>query len=248
MFSHKNLRVGTGLHDSSASLIPYLAVFTEPFILLSTGTWCISLNPFNETPLTHDELKQDCLCYMEYQGRPVKASRLFAGYEHEQQVKKLALHFNKPVDFYKKIKYDAAAVISLQKKYDFDRAPAHNDDIINQSNFGHRKLTDFKSYNAAYHCLMLDIIRQQYHSTRLVIRGSNVNRIFVDGGFSNNSVYMHLLALSFPELEIYAASVAQATAMGAALAIHADWNTFPVPADMVKLKYYKLTGTLNMII
>ena len=97
LFSNRKMFVGTGLHDSSAALIPYLAVFTEPFILLSTGTWCITLNPFNKTPLTTEELKKDCLCYMEYQGKPVKASRLFAGYEHEQQVKKLAAHLNKPL-------------------------------------------------------------------------------------------------------------------------------------------------------
>jgi glycerol kinase len=93
---------------------------------------------------------------------------------------------------------------------------------------------------------MLDIIRQQYDSTQLVIKGSGVNRIFVDGGFSSNGVYMHLLALAFPQLEVYAASVAQATAMGAALAIHKEWNSFPVPADMVKLKYYKVAGILNL--
>ena len=58
---------------------------------------------------------------------------------------------------------------------------------------------------------------------------------------------MHLLAITFPELEVYAASVAQATAMGAALSIHADWNSLPVPADMVKLKYYKVAGIINFI-
>jgi sugar (pentulose or hexulose) kinase len=247
-FGNKKLKAGTGLHDSSAALIPYLAVFTEPFILLSTGTWCISLNPFNNTPLTPVELKQDCLCYMEYQGKPVKASRLFAGYEHEQQVKKLAAHFNKPVDLYKKIKYDATIVATLQKAYNFKEAPGKDEAAIMQSNFGNRKLTAFKNYNTAYHCLMLDIIRQQFHSTQLIIKGSDVNRIFVDGGFSNNSIYMHLLALAFPQLEVYAASVAQATAMGAALAIHKEWNAFPVPADMVKLKYYKVDGILNMTV
>lgn len=246
-FENKKIKAGTGLHDSSAALIPYLTVFTEPFILMSTGTWCISLNPFNDTPLTTDELKQDCLCYLEYQGKPVKASRLFAGYEHEQQVKRLAQHFNKPVDFYKKIKFDASVVISLQRKLDFDNVINSNRTGIIQSDFAHRNLTDFKNYHAAYHCLLLDIIRQQYHSTSLIIKGSDVNRIFVDGGFSSNSVYMHLLALAFPELEVYAASVAQATAMGAALAIHADWNNLPVPADMVKLKYYKASGLIHIM-
>ncbi len=60
--STKRIPIGVGLHDSSAALIPYLTSFNEPFILLSTGTWCISLNPFNSSPLTEEELKQDCLC------------------------------------------------------------------------------------------------------------------------------------------------------------------------------------------
>lgn len=247
-FNQKKIKTGTGLHDSSAALIPYLSVFTEPFILLSTGTWCISLNPFNGTPLTLNELKQDCLCYMEYQGKPVKASRLFAGHEHEEQIKIIAAYFNIPVDFYKKIKYDASIITFLQKSFDFDQLNDKNDTELKQSNFAKRELTAFKNYTEAYHCLMLDIIGQQYHSTRLVLKGSEVNRIFVDGGFSNNSIYMHLLALAFPHLEVYAASVAQATAMGAALAIHPDWNTLPVPADMVKLKYYKVTDIINIIV
>src|SRR3569832_107871 len=89
-FPGNNYRVGIGLHDSSAALIPYLVSFSEPFILISTGTWCISMNPFNETPLTGNELQQDCLCFLQYQGKLVKASRLFAGNEHEQQVKRIA--------------------------------------------------------------------------------------------------------------------------------------------------------------
>jgi hypothetical protein len=36
------LKVGTGLHDNSAALIPYLGTFQEPFALISTSTWCIS--------------------------------------------------------------------------------------------------------------------------------------------------------------------------------------------------------------
>jgi len=246
-FNEKGLKLGTGIHYSSAALIPYLAVFTEPFILLSTGTWCISLNPFNDTPLTRDELQQDCLCYMEYMGRPVKASRLFAGYEHELQVKRLAAHFNETVDHYKEIKYDPAIIESLQKENAFHETGNNKEKVLHASGFANRDLNAFNNYQSAYHCLLLDIIRQQYYSTQLIIAGSTVNRIFVDGGFSNNTVYMHLLAAAFPEMEVYAASVAQATAMGAALAIHAEWNSLSIPADMVKLKFYKVAGLPDMI-
>ena len=91
------------MHDSSAALIPYLACFDEPFLLISTGTWCISLNPFNHEPLTAEELQQDCLCYLSYEGKPVKAARYFGGNEHEQTVKKIASGLITGVseDFYK---------------------------------------------------------------------------------------------------------------------------------------------------
>jgi glycerol kinase len=85
---------------------------------------------------------------------------------------------------------------------------------------------------------MLDIISQQVQSTSLVLNGSPVKRLFVDGGFSKNSIYMNLLAAAFPHIEIYAASMAQATSMGAALAIHKAWNRKPVPTTLIQLQYY----------
>ena len=238
VFENKKLEVGTGLHDSSAALIPYLTVFAEPFILISTGTWCISLNPFNDTRLTTEELKKDSLCYFGYKGKPVKASRLFAGNEHEQQAQKLAQHFNNSSDYYKKIKYDVEIVTALQEKFIFNEPAEKNTEALVQSNFGKRNLGQFNNYEEAYHCLLMDIMQQQHASTQSVIQSTNVSRIFVDGGFGNNSIYMHLLASSFPQLEVYAASVAQATALGAALSIHQSWNSKPIPTDIVELKYY----------
>ena len=232
--------VGVGLHDSSSALIPYLVSFLEPFVLISTGTWCISLNPYNHTPLTTEELQYDCLCYMQYNGKPVKASRLFAGYEHEQQTKRLAAHFNKDLDFYKKVAFNAAIIHQLktEKKnegIDFERL---SKPPMTEGLFGKRDLSAFESYEQAYHQLILDIVNQQIISTELVLRGSTVKRIFVDGGFSKNPIYMNLLAGAFPDLEVFAASVAQATSLGAALSIHRHWNTKTLPPDLIDLRFY----------
>ena len=68
---------------------------------------------------------------------------------------------------------------------------------------------------------------------------SHTSRIFVDGGFSKNALYMNMLAAAFPRTEVYAASMAQATALGAALAIHSSWNKKQLPGDVIKLRYYK---------
>ncbi|GAB3955979.1 hypothetical protein GCM10028805_44480 [Spirosoma harenae] len=235
-------QVGVGLHDSSAALVPYLASFQEPFVLISTGTWCISMNPFNNHPLTPEELQYDCLNFMHYKGQPVKAARLFAGYEHEQQVKRLADHFKVSVNQYTKVAYDPETIDRLRHKV--SQVTTGNDAKGNQlismkgSLFGQRSLADFSDYSEAYHQLMLDIVAQQLISTNLVLAGSPVKRIFVDGGFSKNPIYMNLLAIAFPTIEVYAASVAQASAVGAALAIHHHWNTHTLPGDCVELKKY----------
>ena len=104
--------------------------------------------------------------------------------------------------------------------------------------FEKRNLDDFANDEEAYHQLMLDIAAQQYASTQLVLKGTEVKRIFVDGGFSKNAIYMHLLAAAFPGIEVFAASMAQATAMGAALSIHESWNPKPLPNDIIQLKYF----------
>ncbi len=198
-----NIQIGPGIHDSSAALIPYLMTFEEPFVLISTGTWCISLNPFNHEPLTDDELAQDCLCYLSQTGQPVKAARYFGGYTHELRVKELAAAFGVGEDFYKSV-----------------------------------QLSESLKLSESYVAFMRQLVENQVVSTRLALGDSPVRRIFVDGGFSKNEVYMTLLAQSFPQLEICAAEVAQATSLGAALAIHSCWNKKSLPKNLISLKKY----------
>ncbi|MFI5162866.1 MAG: FGGY-family carbohydrate kinase [Sphingobacteriales bacterium] len=234
VLKNKNYNVGIGLHDSSAALIPYLVSFSEPFVLLSTGTWCISLNPFDNSPITVDELKMDCLCYLQYKGKPVKASRLFSGFEYDQQVKSIAEHFNQDAIKYRNINFDVKVVNSLRS----DQAQEDTSTDLKSSKFQSRDLSLFKNDTEAYYQLMLDLIDMQVISTGLVLSNTRAKRIFVDGGFSKNSVYMHLLATAFPGIEIYSASMPQASALGAALCIHKEWNARPIPKDVIQLNYY----------
>lgn len=235
-FPSENYLVGVGLHDSSAALIPYLESFREPFVLISTGTWCISLNPFNHHPLTKFELKQDCLSYMTFAGKPIKASRLFAGFEHEQEVKRIAAYYNQAVGKYKMVKFDMNIMEKFLPKEPLSVAFSS---LGNQYyDFSKEDLSRFKNDVEAYHFFIFTLIFKQYISTSLVLDQTNVKRIFVDGGFSKNSIYMNLLALAFPDTEVYAASMAQATSMGAAVAIHKHWNKQQLPTDMITLKLF----------
>jgi sugar (pentulose or hexulose) kinase len=236
-FMGNNYFVGIGLHDSSAALIPYLVNFHEPFVLISTGTWCISLNPFNQIPLSDEELSNDCLSFMTYEGKKVKASRLFAGFEHEQQVNRIATYFNQSVFRYRDLEYDQNIILKLQQNF------SQTQGVINlsASDFTKRDLAIFSTDIEAYHQLNLDIVAQQFFSTQLILKDTDTKKIFVDGGFSKNAIYMNLLALVFPEIQVYAASMAQATAVGTALSIHSFWNQQALPNDMIELKYYQCT-------
>ncbi|GAB3351936.1 FGGY-family carbohydrate kinase [Arachidicoccus ginsenosidivorans] len=221
------IAAGIGLHDSSAALIPYLANFTEPFILISTGTWCISLNPFNHSSLTEEEIRQNCLCYISYKGTPVKAARLFAGYEHEQQANRIVAHFHVTMDTLRNAEYDRTVINKL-----------NSSKILDGNSFEDISLDNFENAKEAYHALMMFIVSEQFTSTSIILQKGVTKKIFVDGGFGKNAIYMNLLAAVFPEIEVYAASMAQATALGTALAIHESWNNRQLPNDIIDLKYY----------
>lgn len=213
------IQVGIGLHDSSAALLTYLHLFPEPFLLISTGTWCISLNPFNDQPLTNEELSQDCLCYLTDNGKAVKASRLFAGKWHEEMVIKMASHFQLKPEYFSEIKY--------------------RPEIIKQST-ADMDLNQYSTAEEAYHHFMYQLVKLQAASSKLVLEKTNIKNIYVDGGFSKNEIFMYLMADFFPSKNMYAASVAQASAFGAAIVIHNMWNDKPVPNNLVKLHHYKV--------
>ena len=59
---------------------------------------------------------------------------------------------------------------------------------------------------------------------------------------------MNLLAVAFPQLEVFAASMAQATALGAALAIHKAWNKKRLPNSLIKLQYFALPESVRPLV
>ncbi len=205
LINNQTIGVGLGLHDSSAALIPYLLCMKEPFVLLSTGTWSISLNPFNDTALTADELQKDCLCYLTYEGKPVKASRLFAGHWHDEAFKKLAERFNKDEHAFTQVTY--------------------NKDFTNSDS----------TFEEAYHKLIAELISMQKVSTDLIMQPT-IKNIYVDGGFSKNPLFMNMLAKAYPDVNTYSADLHQATALGAALAIHESWNPKTKPNELITLE------------
>ena len=214
------IHYGLGLHDSSAALVPYLRSMSADFVLLSTGTWCIAMHPFNESPLTAYELANDVLCYLQPNGKAVKSSRLFGGHFHDEQVARMEGHFG---GSFQDLQF-SERIFSLSSSFS----------TVFESGFSARDLNDFSDLASAYDQFMVDLVGQQIFSLNLLFKDAPVKQLLVDGGFSKNEWYMRLLAHAFPAMEIYAAEVAQASALGAALLVYQG----DVPNNLIQLKRY----------
>lgn len=233
VFSNSSFVVGLGLHDSSAALIPYLLSVHEPFVLISTGTWSISMNPYNEKPLTKYELENDCLFYLSYLNTPVKAARIFLGNEHDVQSKRIADFFGEDYLFFNELCLNKNTALQIGRQFSIDD--------IDFGAFSEIDLHVFANAEEAYYGLNVYLVNAQIKSLDLILEGdAPINKLFVDGGFSKNDIFMQLLAMKLNELNIsvFAASVAQATALGAALAVHEHWNTKDIPKKIIEIKNY----------
>ncbi len=217
----QKMEVGVGIHDSSAALVPYILGTTEPFLLISTGTWNITLNPFTKDPLTLDELSKDCLLFLDINGKPVKASRLFLGNEFSHQRNKLAAIFDKPKDAYKNIQPDPAFLekaASGEIEDTFYPETVENKGLLQgKTNRWHPE--NFSSYEEAYHYLNWGLVCLQALSLQLAKGQTDVKKVFIDGGFVHNPLFLAMLKIRMPEFTFITTEVTLGSYVGAALVL-----------------------------
>jgi L-fuculokinase len=225
--------VGVGLHDSSAALIPYMSVWKTKFILLSTGTWCVNLNPFARTALHPEKMKRDCLAYMTFHGTPVIASRVLLGGEHDFQLKRLAEYFNQPLDTYMKLRVDREILLRLSYPSAETGKRLIPATMRGTGPFPHIvgsgwNLSAFGSYEEAYHQLVLDLACLVRASIDLIQDDESDDISYIiDGGFGNNRIFMTILASLLNGSLVQSSQIAQATALGSALLLHDQWEGEP---------------------
>jgi len=212
---------GIGIHDSSAALLPYIQRETEPFLLLSTGTWAISINPYNKTDLTKKELKRDCLQFLSVNGDPIKISRLFIGEEHKFQIEAMYAYFDQVKGTYKKLTFDPQLyerVVSYPKKRIHFHYLKAEDFEISQATV--TDWSQFENFDLAYYTFIHELTDLQIASLNLVLTNSPVKRIFIDGGFNANTIFLEMLRKKLPDLEIIPSDFPNGSALGAAMLIN----------------------------
>jgi sugar (pentulose or hexulose) kinase len=231
----KKIQVGIGIHDSSSSLAPYFSNSEGAFILLSTGTWCINMNPFNSETLTAEQLDRDCLCYMSITRQPVKSSRLFLGHLHETAIKLIADHFKKPEDYYKKMRVDKKLSALLKLKYNNKKVffkPGPYSPVLKEF----VDMYEFNTFEESYHQLMNELCDLTILSVNLVLpENDDTSIIYITGGFSRNELFLNLISEAYPTKLVYTSEIKNSSALGAALiitGIKPDLNLGLTPLSM----------------
>jgi sugar (pentulose or hexulose) kinase len=221
----KKLKVGIGIHDSSSSLAPYFSSSKGKFLLVSTGTWCINMNPFNTEKLTAYQLDMDCLCYMSITRQPVKSSRLFLGHLHETALKLVCEHFRKPEDYYKKIKVDNQLSTSLKSRFEgkkvFFQTGSYSRDLKEYID-----MYEFSTFEEAYHQLMNELGDLTLEAINMVLPEiDETENIYITGGFSKNILFQNIISQAYPSKSVYTSEIANGSALGAALVVSGSKST-----------------------
>jgi len=218
MIEDQQVKTGVGIHDSSSSLVPYFKGTREQFILISTGTWCIFMNPFNTEALTAEQLRKDSLCYLSIQQQQVKSSRLFLGHIHDVNVERLSKHFGVLAGHYKTIKSNSDKINKLLKNNQgriFFRQGVP-DDYIDSS----VDLSRFLTFADAYVQLMHDLVDLCLESISLIIPADDkTSVVYISGGFARNELFVRLLASRLPNKKVYTSEIDNSTALGAAMVV-----------------------------
>lgn len=214
-YNGRRIKIGVGIHDSSAALLPYIRSQKNPFVLVSTGTWSVSLNPFTEGALTLADQQAQCINYMRIDGKPVKAARLFLGEEYKAQTGFLADHFGVDADHHKTVTFSLETYDDLLKDFNpwfhFKKLGGLGADVTT--------IPPGTNYGYAYHHLMVELTRLQVSNIRAALGDLEASKLFVDGGFSDNEVYLSLLTHHFRDLKVQTTDSSLGSALGAAICI-----------------------------
>jgi len=209
------IKIGVGIHDSSAALLPYVRSIKKKFVLVSTGTWSIVFNPFTEKPISEDLNNRDALNYMRINGKPVKATRMFLGNEYKIQVAKLDKKFGVNEDYHRTVNFNYDTYFEIIQ----DFKHCYKWESITDENMPKETKISYDKYEHAYHQLMTELVLLQIKCIKEALGDDNIARIYVDGGFSNNDIYIKLLSHYFRDKKLSTTDASLGSALGAAVSI-----------------------------
>jgi len=170
--------VGSGMHDSSASLIPFLKQYRkQEFVLVSSGTWILCMNPFSKEPLTSNQLTNDCLCFMTPEKKQVKSNMQMLGWVHDLNVKEISSIFKVGENTFKNVEVNqniCKKIFDENKLEFFQKGIPEN--YLGNLNY----LDRFENFDFAYHQFMFELTSFVAKAINMILdRNSKLKDIFI---------------------------------------------------------------------
>jgi sugar (pentulose or hexulose) kinase len=222
--------VTMGIHDSNASLLPYLIGTEEEFVLNSTGTWCVIMHPTDKVIFSKEDIGKVVFYNLDAFFRPVKTAIFTGGVEFDTYTELFRKHTGEEPDtgfdrkIYKRLLEERRLFILptvFRGTGQFPDSPprAVEDGAVfplEDIRTDKRIPGFFKDSKISLAVLELSLAIQ----TKVALERAGFQppmSLFVEGGFRKNKSYVALLTALFPDSGLYLTSMKEATAFGAAI-------------------------------
>ena len=222
----KDTIVTMGIHDSNAALLPHIAKKGERgFILNSTGTWCVIMNPVERYGFAPEELGKVVFFNISAYGTPIKTAIFLGGLEFEtwsrffmQQHERNDPGWNE--DLYRSILKEKRLFLlpeltpgSGQFPHSRARIAENGKDYFFGAADAAPCLADYEKSLAA---LRISLVMQ----TLTALERTGIEKgyeVYTEGGFRKDESYSRLLASALAGNKVFHTGIAEATALGAAM-------------------------------
>ncbi len=215
-FNGQEIAIGKGLHDSSSSIIPLLEKQKQKeFILLSTGTWIIAMNPFSKESLTQHQLKNNCLCFMTPEKQQIKSSMQFLGKIHEVYLTALSTCYKENINKHLHLQVNQKLIQALiHENLRVFLSEGIDDDFEAHPNL----LKHYVSYETAYYQIIFEVSKKVIKGIKLISdKNSSIKDVYISGGFNKNLIFITFLKSLNSDIRIKISDCKNESALGAAL-------------------------------
>ncbi|MDR2246038.1 MAG: carbohydrate kinase [Treponema sp.] len=227
----KDVIVTMGIHDSNSSLLPHFAKKGKTgFVLNSTGTWCVCMNPVEEYGFSPEELGKVVFFNISAFGTPVKTAIFTGGQEFEIWSKTLMkIHRREDTPPYDKERYlsvlkEKRAFLLPELTRGSGQFPQSRARVVEDGReYTYQDISRerqrppcFADYEASFALLRISLVMQSLTALERtgLLPGTEV---FTEGGFRKNEAYNALLSAALKDNRVFLTDVNEATALGAAM-------------------------------
>jgi sugar (pentulose or hexulose) kinase len=239
--------VSAGIHDSNASILPYLLKESNDFVLNSTGTWCVAMRPAQEVRFEASEVGKAVFYNQSAFGDPIKTSILIGGLEFDTYTELIGSRGTDEApdpDLYRRIVAEKRQFILPSVLKGVGQFPTSDPRVVEDGTVypladiqaGRKRPPMFDDPAVALAVLNISLaIQSRIALQRVGLQDGET--IYIEGGFRNNQAYTSLLAAFFPGSRTALTTLEQATSFGGAMVAHAALTGTPPPlmTDMYEI-------------